>query len=78
VGSPNYLTGAFERVEDNPMVNKFKKEGCSTIWQVGPWFISINHKTRKVQQTSGDYWFPITRQEAVKFFKHERSLQRAA
>lgn len=60
------------------MVAKLKKEERITIWAVGAWYIRINHHNRSCAMTSGDYWFPITRQEAVDWIRHERKLQKAA
>ena len=33
------------------------------VIQAGPWYVSINTKGQ-CQATSGDYWFPVSRQEA--------------
>jgi len=49
-----------------------------TVLQVGPWYVSINHRTRKCQVTSGDMWFDISRTEVVAMIRHERQLRSAA
>jgi len=35
------------------------------IYQAGPWYLSINRRTRACEATSGDYWFPVSRCEAL-------------
>lgn len=34
------------------------------VVSAGPWFVSINRFNRTCEVTSGDCWFPVTRQEA--------------
>jgi len=35
------------------------------VYQAGPWYLSVNHRTRACEATSGDIWFPVSRREAV-------------
>lgn len=37
-----------------------------TIYSAGPWFVQVNHVNRACQVTSGDTWFSVPRNEAVK------------
>ena len=46
-------------------VVKDMTDKTSKTIKAGPWFIRINRSTRAVQATSGDYWFPVKREEAA-------------
>ena len=35
------------------------------VYQVGPWYLSVNRHTRQCEVTSGDLWFPVSRSEAA-------------
>ena len=37
----------------------------SRIYQAGPWYLSVNRRTRSCEATSGDFWFPVSRREAL-------------
>jgi len=48
--------------------------GPSRIYVVGPWFVNVNHLSRRTEITSGDIWFPITRHEAANWLRHGQSV----
>lgn len=48
-------------------------DAAHTVYKVAAWFISVNHRSRRVQMTSGDYWFPISRAEAARWLFNTRT-----
>ena len=46
-------------------IRKDLSDESRKVIEAGPWFISINRKTRLCEVTSGDLWFPIPRHEAA-------------
>ena len=49
------------------------KDPKRPIYQNGPWFVQVNHHLCKPTAaiTSGDVWYPISRQEAAQFLRQK-------
>jgi len=46
-------------------IRKDLSDKSRKVIQVGLWYVSVNHRTRQCEITSGDCWFPVSRSEAV-------------
>ena len=44
----------------------------SRVYEAGPWYVKVNHGSRRAFVTSGDMWFNVTRAEAARLLRDAR------